>query len=417
MESATTDIYILDQYDSSGYDQFDGRTVLVNDYSIRINDSLSEICANDQSFVDSRHVFTRNSQTLDVILATSFLSVVALIGCVGNGLVIAVCNRYPSKQSAQHFILAMAICDFFVCAAIIPYRIISYHCFLYEGACKFFEGLTYFFVLFSMFLLIAVAVDRYHAVCKATAYHKMSKATGTLIMSLAIITLGISIFPGLIAGHYVSVATGNDGNHTAKCFTGICNEDGQDLRFSTPSVVVSYSVGFGVMYISMVIIVLVSYTQVFRTLYSRYGVARKKRRSMQTGTTAMNNASQVSVAVSICDGSVENGVELSRFDTQLCTTIDNADCITMKRRNKKRRSSGKISHRRTAKILLLVTIAFIITWIPFLLMKTHTVPNIVTIRLTFFISNMINPVIYSFTNRQFRENVVKLLKRRRRSQS
>ena len=356
------------------------------------------VCDANISYAHARNLFLEMAQTSDVTTMTVFLAFIAIVGCIGNGLVIMVCSKYPTKFSTQRFVVAMAVIDLFVCVAIIPYRVVSYHRFLNERACKIFEGLTYFTVLYSMFLLIAIAVDRYHAVCRATDYHKLTNATGSLIFAIAFLTLGISIYPGIIAGHYITVIGTNE---TVQCFTGICNEDGQDRRFSTAPLVLLYSAGLGIMYASMVLIVIICYTKVFQTLYSRYGRVKKIRKE----SAIDNSQHEASVAVlSICDASVDDGGKDSRLALQF-------DAVFMPPSGGIRQGSTKrISHRRTAKILLLVTVAFIITWLPFMLMKTHLVPNIVTLRLTFFISNMINPVIYSFTNHQFRANVCKLLK-------
>ena len=56
-------------------------------------------------------------------------------------------------------------------------------------------------------------------------------------------------------------------------------------------------------------------------------------------------------------------------------------------------------------MLLMVTVAFMVNWIPLVLMKFGFVPNVGTARLLFFLGGMKNPVIYSFTNKQFRGKV------------
>ena len=54
--------------------------------------------------------------------ATAILSVIAVIGCIGNMLVLNVyCRKLHDKQTATLFILVLAISDSLTCGILIPY--------------------------------------------------------------------------------------------------------------------------------------------------------------------------------------------------------------------------------------------------------------------------------------------------------
>lgn len=347
-------------------------------------------CNDSAEVLERVKSFLSLSKTVDIRVMTSLLTFFALVGVIGNSTVVMVCFRYPNGQSTQLFILTIALVDLFVCAAIIPYRITSYHMLLPEVVCKLFEGVTYLSVAYSILLLMFVALDRYQAVCRPLNYVRYSKKTAILIIGVAILSVLLSVPSFLISGHYVMERDAVT-NATVHCYTGVCIEDGEDGRVTSEWGVMLYSAILGLAYCLLVVVMVVSYTKVFCTLYKR------QIRPLTKPERSRPNIVLVSVTQTAAGiDSTRNGTESGE---ETCT------------RSKMRKTRGvNAAHRRIAYVLLLVTVAFLVAWIPFLLMKLHLVPNIVSIRLTFFISNMINPLIYSFTNKQFRSNVYKLFR-------
>ena len=244
-------------------------------------------CIDNVLVLERQTIFMTNHTNLDIIIMTVLLSIVGLCGVIGNGLVLMVCHIYPKQQSTRYFIHAMAVSDFMVCLVLIPYRITVYHQFVSEIVCKLFDGATHFTVLFSMIMLVALAVDKFCAVCHPLLYHRLHKQTKQVILVIAIATFCIAINSGLCAGHYVIIPdntsmvtersissisnrTTPSPSYTEICYTGICIEDGEDVRFTTKMGIKLYNGFYGLIYFSLLLFVIVLYVKIFGKLYSRH---------------------------------------------------------------------------------------------------------------------------------------------------
>ena len=503
------------------------------------------VCQLDPDLIAHQEEFFIIAESIDVLIMTIFLATISAIGCVGNTLVIIVCIKYPTKRNLNFFILFVAVIDLFVCIVIAPFRITSYHILFQESWCKFFECICYFSIIFSIFLLICIAFERYFTICHHTRHILTTKRSKMLVFITFVLSLVISLSAGIVAGAYIHVEVNDT---IISCFTGICNEDGNDIRIFGEKGVALYSYLLGFLYLSLLLTIVVLYSQVFVTICRHQrrisavipSVRNTKFTVSTVSTCALENPSKydqtegrscIEADISCMDGknyeqrndnisgkmsiNEKSGSDINQLDCpennrkiketfekeeakdneknnhslQLCfernmsskngtdsrennlhkgDTSSNSgrisdthvpDYQTGTRRSERNKyqvniigmqtvqghpkavqfhqsenhnKEGKItpedsksvteqqmrksiiasnrhaSHKKVARILLLVTLAFLLTWIPFLLMRLNIVPNIITIRLSFFLSNMCNPLIYSFTNQLFRQNVQRL---------
>lgn len=76
------------------------------------------------------------------------------------------------------------------------------------------------------------------------------------------------------------------------------------------------------------------------------------------------------------------------------------------------RAATRMANLKTAGVLFVVTVVFIVTFLPAFLMAHGLIPYSMTIFYMYFANNVANPVIYSFMNRNFREKMKRLLCRR-----
>jgi len=77
-----------------------------------------------------------------------------------------------------------------------------------------------------------------------------------------------------------------------------------------------------------------------------------------------------------------------------------------------KRDVNRMANVKTAVMLFVVTVVFIVTYLPAFLMALNLVPYNMTIFYMYFANNVANPVIYSFMNQKFREDTKRLFSRR-----
>ena len=294
---------------------------------------------------------------------------------------------------------------------------------------------------YSMFLLMLVAVERYFAVCKPFYKIMNKKRSINLTLLTGFLSICIGVPAGILAGDYVSVCVFESISY---CYTGVCNEDGNDYRNISEMGSYVYYGFLCVAYLSLLVCVIVVYSLVFCTLYRRFYKPKKKARHnikvvhkvviKSQSKVHPEIQSSVNCSVSVIQQDIqsqasppdevkkgvmnlasdeiekakisENNETTEIYETNLDCPGEQTTSVNVEKANV--REIRGLSHKRAAKMLLLVTVVFLVTWIPFFLMKLHVIPNVITIRLSFFLSNMLNPIIYSLFSKQFRENVRKL---------
>lgn len=127
---------------------------------------------------------------------------------------------------------------------------------------------------------------------------------------------------------------------------------------------------------------------------------------------------------------VLNGHSVNGCDAQLAQQSVDADdttCMThdatikLKKKQSLKRNKQKTTRKdkllmanlKTAGMLFVVTVVFIVTYAPALLMALNILPYNIVIFYMYFANNVANPVIYSFMNKNFRDDLRKLFCRKK----
>jgi len=84
------------------------------------------------------------------------------------------------------------------------------------------------------------------------------------------------------------------------------------------------------------------------------------------------------------------------------------------RRASNKRDFNRMANVKTAAMLFVVTVVFIVTYLPAFLMALDIVPYSMVVFYMYFANNVANPVIYSFMNPNFREDTKRLFFRQRK---
>lgn len=73
-----------------------------------------------------------------------------------------------------------------------------------------------------------------------------------------------------------------------------------------------------------------------------------------------------------------------------------------------KRDLNRMANLKTAAMLFVVTVVFVVTFLPAFLMALLLIPYNMTIFYMYFANNVANPVIYSFMNKNFRDDTKRL---------
>jgi len=73
-----------------------------------------------------------------------------------------------------------------------------------------------------------------------------------------------------------------------------------------------------------------------------------------------------------------------------------------------------MANLKTAAMLFVVTVVFVVTFLPAFLMALNIIPHNMVIFYLYFANNVANPVIYSFMNQNFRADLQRIFLRQSR---
>ena len=342
-----------------------------------------------------------------------FVAIMMIVGTIGNILVLFVyCKRFR-KTSSNYFIVAMAIFDLLACLIGMPtelYDLRHSYTFYSSTFCKIFRYTGSVTVYGSVFILIEIAIDRYFKICHPLKIIDIMKIKIMCIAS-GIVAVLVSIPTILLYGISKSATPdpfiyGHD-----------CSIDEQ-YRKKTFSKVYYYLLGI----IFVVALVLLS------ALYFRIWLEIRRRKSLVIGdqvttcqhedipmtdqkTGHKSRKSRIKYLPSMSDDDTSD----SRISTRMLVRprlASIAEAVT------------RIRVSRTTVILFAVTVAFLISYLPSIVImicrsvikdleEKQTLAEQILSKLFskfYFINNAINPLIYSFLNNTFRKGCVKLLK-------
>ncbi|CAH1270832.1 ADRA2B [Branchiostoma lanceolatum] len=149
---------------------------------------------------DVVNAFVDSSFAEDKLHVIVFLGVVCALGTTGNLLVILVNARRKDKSSAAIFVLTLAVVDLFICALKIPLKMVEMQHVTYTSTmwCKSSPYFTLASLLSSVFLLTAIAVDRYRAVARPVSYRVARNRSVPLVCVLTVLAGFLLSIPAVL---------------------------------------------------------------------------------------------------------------------------------------------------------------------------------------------------------------------------
>lgn len=404
------------------------------------------------------------------------LGLLSVTGTAGNALVLFVFSRTKEDLVSTVFIIALACVDLATCLVVIPFTMYMEHVDFRTSndvVCKSYEFLITSHIPFSAIVMVCIAVDRYVCIChplaklftmaRARAITTITAILAAVLGVLASLTYGVytvtttvPIDPvGELTGHNASILPLSDidlygpMNYTTHpldvairpqgltdreaAIEAYCrhlidlmmNKFGDAKPLECPVLTVTYtghcrptqvllSQRFLVRYVmcyhavfaTCLAVAFVLYALIYRSVL-RHRAGQHKRRSKclemvvfvnQQGSGSQSEQRRESVADA---RRPSNGWCRERLDSFFSDAA--------------RRSYARYrANAKTAAMLFVVTVVFGVSHVPAMLILLGLFSHQNNIFYLYFANNASNPVIYSFMNRNFRDNLKTALKKLRR---
>ena len=353
----------------------------------------------------------------------AFNSLIFILGVPGNVIILLVYGSKTTKLSSHIFIIGLACADLFI-ACLRPVAILNWK---HNILCKISLASTYLALFSSIFLTTAIACDRFFAVCTR---HKFTPIKAKVIVSCCIITA--FMLSGISFATFGLIDTGG---------TPICGII-QSASWQMHLMVMLFSITF----ILSLAIIIVLYLLIYRVIRRQAKIQASWSSNGQTqnaGNMVTITPPPISEASAVPETSVDppctsmqNSEQPKHADTlqrgasslELLARSSELPTSAHARKSNKKPQSGPKIQNRTTKMMFLTTLVFFVSWIPGISLRF--IPQskfqelyergqawrvlLLIPQYLVLINHAVNPFIYSFVNRRFREDCKNVMNRCKR---
>ena len=400
----------------------------------------------------------------NIWIALVIVGILSVSGTIGNALVLYAFSRQKQKLTSTLFILTLAGTDFISSLITMPYTIVMESLKFqvkYDVICKLYHFIVTTTIPFSAFIMVVIAVDRYLGIVhpfKHTLTLKRAKITVVLLAVLAGIfgllcslVYGVSsgdIYDHGLTGNITSIISAVNSSAEANVDTRYWNVTLEDLRtvvhieqqghcrkdeaIFNRSFFSVYKKLYSALYAICAVIVIVLYGIIYHSLLERRRHVSKQSSEFWTPTVSVakeNGKSEFSIR---CKGTHQavtaatmNGDSSPKYEVLInlpknMPFKNKTSGLKIAKAEPLLRSGSvssmtlakmRIANIKTARMLSIVALTYILAFLPAWLMAHHVVPMNVIVFYLYFTYNVANPIIYAFLNQSFRKNLKYLIKR------
>ena len=352
----------------------------------------------------------------------TYLSVIGLFGIPGNVFVIYA-FRYSCMRSNSHlFFVWLAVIDLFNCSIILPFEfvnVVNQYTYDYAWLCKMTIFLTIWPTLTSGMTLVVISIDRYRKVCRSLKWQFSNRTARLLCLTTFIIAFLFS-WPALILFglHRFELTTQNiTGTECA-----ITNE------YESTFYVRIYNGFLWILFVSTFSTIMLLYLFIGRQIFKQMSKLKRMTQSQGELFRARSNrsnpdfASDDTTSVSVSYGQ-KNISKYKNVDRSLSQTSDYKVSSVYGESLDRRVAHGQAKARKSALIMFLISLAFVVSYLPYLILRLREAVSIhfvismtdtdralyKTFLRTYWFNCAINPFIYCACAPQFRRQMKDLL--------
>ncbi|XP_067685904.1 cholecystokinin receptor type A-like [Haliotis asinina] len=434
---------------------------------MNFSDDSSDV--SDDGTLDDLYALMRQNDVPAIYILTAVLSLLFVIGTVGNIVVICVFSRSFIKHTSTYFILFLAIVDLVICVVVLPGVLVknwSYP-FKLDAVCKIWEFIRMGSVPVSALTLMAIGFDRYYLICMASEGPLSTSVAKITIVAITLIGIILGLPPTLGVGVYQKGDNPGQVQYLGLCMPNVILITEESLQSYWKAIVTIICTVFIVMTITYFSI----FFKVFKQNRKWNSVKKNKVHPVQEDTQkasqnhiirrkwwtrlchiariipVQNETGNIFIVrvrshhvqppqelpsnLSIPDSDGPGQGDSGLGSTENCRV---SRSTSSNETNKLRNSSDNVpnrqltygrqrtAHIKTAKVLMIVSVVYFISYCPPLLISADLIPDLIPnlhylLFYSYFIHSVANPIIYSFMNKKFRAEARKLVqcksKRRR----
>ena len=395
-----------------------------------------------------------------------------IVGIIGNTLVLIVYILLKRKTTAQNYIVYLSAIDLLACVVIHPYviyKLFNNYNQTWTVTCKIFEFIVHTSLALSGLTLMVIAVDRYLAICRPVKFLMYYTKLHTLMVAVLAISVGGSLpileFYGPRPEQIVLSDIVFVGYHC-------------DFRekYQGSIAMLSFCVFVLSVFVCQIISMAVLYTKVAVAAYRSTRTVAPAEQIPFPERARIAPAKQVPFSerakVKTITVQSEDSLNLNRFSARTLQSLKKKHQLDVPQTGHKNASTGNhftaqtqtdslytssisstttslnathkdrtlekaagttstlTSSLKAAKLLFLITLLFIISWMPFFIIrmsqtidKSQSVDHSPSSKVIehflnhcFYINNAVNPIVYSIINKNFRRDCLTLFKRQCRRQ-
>jgi len=400
---------------------------------------------------------------LEMYIIFAMLTVFSVFGSAGNAVVLYVFSTAKDDLVSTLFIIALAIIDFSTCLVIIPFTIVvefvSYNVH-FDLLCRLYLFLITSNIPLSAFVMTAIAVDRYLCICHPFVRLLTPRRARVVVVVLAALAAVFGVLGALthsvyqragVAAHdsttQVSLSLPATWNNQSRVvgdeamYTGQCNPS--DLTVSSRfarTFQKCYTATFVVCFGTVAVLYSLIYRSVLRQRRKRQRMKAARPIRVQQPPTVRDTSSSAArsfpaaagrggggneaAAMSQCDNKHQGGgcleaseaIEIVSLSPGVVADVANDRNAGLKRSREisvaaETTLRDRIASIKTAAMLFVVTLVFVISFFPSLAMTVRILPYSMTVFYMYFANNVANPVIYSFMNTNFRKRLVRIVRK------
>lgn len=360
-----------------------------------------------------------------------FMIILVLGGIPGNLIVIAVYRKHKKKTNAVLFILCLAYVDLMTVCLVHPYiifKLFNSSDQNWEMLCKICEFGIHASLCVSVGILLTVSIDRYIAICWPLKYIYYQAFSPYVMIGCCV--FGILLSSPIIVFYGKHEVIVNVAGLSLQAY--VCDINNVYQHSSSHNMFSSFMFFMFILVCSCLVIF---YSCVARKAYIARRVNPVSQTSLKTVQSGPTNININVFTVTTSEADMRT-CDLRKMHRLVSTQIEHDSSPTavsrldqkIQKKEQELLAAKKIFPKKlkAAKILSLVTLVFILSWLPFWMMRITLIgtdheqeatksyyQNVFKNFLShlIYLNNAVNPLIYAIVHNTFRQDCLKMLKK------